>query len=438
MLEKLNLERIFTAARQRGFSHCEIFAEETLNSEIEIQGRRCETLIYEEFGISVALKNAESQHLLTTNTASTESLIALIEQTGEVFETGFDSPTPRKSFSEKLAEKTRALQVALRKTGQTEKDQRALYREKVRTFETCCDPDAIKSGQEEDAVLNLSYSIHHRGKSKIICENTARKSIAALWNEVKQEGRFPLLRQPPSWHTPWPAPAGEVTVHWSSRAVAKFLLHFLRAFEGDLFLRQLSFLGDLENPVNLNFNVEETPISQTEVDHEGTARKTVSLWENGLPANLFCDLRTASLLKRSATGHARRESFLHPPIVGFWNSKLTGKSVEPALLKRVDSGLSIEDVEIIDFDLITGQISFILSDGVLVHHGEPGEAIEPLKIKCSLMSLLESFEVFSLEHRTWGLELTKKGQSFLSEFTTPDALSLKFPIPGSVPPDHYW
>ena len=137
----------------------------------------------------------------------------------------------------------------------------------------------------------------------------------------------------------WPVPSGDIPVLWSPRALAKLFLQFLRAFEGDMVLGNLSFLTSLPFPLELPFQVEDSPDpANIPCDHEGSPTRQVTLFNEGRPKALACNNSIAEQLAVSSTGHCRRESFQSTPTVGFWNPRIRGIR-ETATSMRLSTGV---------------------------------------------------------------------------------------------------
>jgi predicted Zn-dependent protease len=272
----------------------------------------------------------------------------------------------------------------------------------------------------------------------------ARISLHLFFEDLKRRNPFQeAARRARRLKNPWPAPYGEIPVLWSAPAMAKLCLQFLRGFEGDLVLRNLSFLGELPLPLKLPFYVEDRADNiPNRCDHEGSPTRSVLVFKEGRPKALAVDKRLASELAVRSTGHCRRESFQSAPTIGFWTPRLRPELGQERpgsqLMEELQWGISVQDLEVLHFHPQTAEIRLRLTQLFLVHHGAEGESIAPVELSMNLIDLLQSLSGFSDDSRTEGFHVTKNQQRFLTEVTTPSALSHPISIPGSVPASHYW
>ena len=128
------------------------------------------------------------------------------------------------------------------------------------------------------------------------------------------------------------------------------------------------------------------------------------------------------------------------PVPGTWHARVRAAHVAENLREQLAWGISVREVEIAE-TRTPGAVRIRLSDAQLVHHGKEGEAVEPLEFEMSLEELYRQFEWFASVPETTGLpdNLSHGGRRrLLAEITTPAALSTRFPLPGAVPPQHYW
>ena len=234
---------------------------------------------------------------------------------------------------------------------------------------------------------------------------------------------------------PWPMPSGNLPVHWSAEAMGKTLLPFIRAFEGDLVLGELSFLNKASLPLETALQIAE---SSSGTDHEGIAHQPFTFFRKGQPTRLACDESTAKHFEVAPTGHCRRQSYRDKPTVGFWHPVVGSEAAEANLLQRMDRGIHVTDVEVLSFQPATGEIALNLKDCRLVHQGELGEALESTRLDTSLLQLIPSMKAFSQTQATTVMPIRKQKQSFLTQITAPEALSPELMIPGTVPSNQYW
>ncbi len=212
----------------------------------------------------------------------------------------------------------------------------------------------------------------------------------------------------------------------------------MRGFEGDLVAGNHSLLSSLALPLALNFSIADSPESPPSDYHEGSLRREVQLFDDGMPQAVATTRQVAEMLDTTPTGHCRRESFRDLPTVGFWNPRLKPKLSYDSLLDKVEWGISVRDVEVIRFSPRTSEIELELRENLLVHHGAEGEPVAPIRLEMKLGELLGSLEAFSATPETVGVMMRKHGQEFLTEVTTPSAVSSPLLLRGQVPLSHYW
>jgi predicted Zn-dependent protease len=313
------------------------------------------------------------------------------------------------------------------------------YEESIKYFEVAHEATTLRGGVEESAELSAGWILCAHGQKERHHFERCSSSIEGLFQELKAQELGAAVRRSLASVAPWPAPQGEIPILWSARALSKIQLQFLRAFEGDLVLGNLSFLTDLRLPVSLPFAVEDRPDTERlACDNEGSPRRTVTVFNQGRPKALACNNRIAQQLAVPSTGHCRRQSFQSAPTVGFWNPRVVAFETAPQFERGLDWGLSVHDVDVLHHDLATGEITLRLRDTCLVHQGEEGEPVESVVIKANLIGLLQSLEHFSADSQTIGLSVIKNQQKFITEVSTPRAISRPLLIPGTVPTSHYW
>lgn len=231
-------------------------------------------------------------------------------------------------------------------------------------------------------------------------------------------------------HQGWPAPSGTFSVVWSHNALSKLILCFLRIFEGDLVLRGGSILSKISGKLPFHFALSEETLVPS-FDHEATERKKMKIFEEGTPKTYICDRRTGERLKCESTGHCRRESFRSNPTVSFWAPQLEPYQTLKDVNSAIQSGIRVDDIEVIHFEPSTGKIIFDFSSAHFIHHGEKGERMAPLLIQSNLLDILATITHFSCTQETVVLEQLKDGQKLKVFLRTPEGLSHSFDLPGS-------
>lgn len=438
MLERVDLPKVFSAAQKKGYLHVELYAESRQETQITLQGRQQDTRLNAQEGLSLSLSNGASLQHYSTNQIDTDSLLSLVNEEPPSFTES--SACMELSDSFLLREKVQKLKTAMKKSGANLDESVApflRYQETVRHFEVCQTPDSIETGKEEKAEAHWQFNLHTKESSRAIHDLFARSSIQCFWEDLTESVMVPDL--PKSWFNPWPSPRGPLPVLWKPKAFAQIALPFLRAFEGDLVLKKMSLLHQLEKGAPLHFRVEDLPdLSSSRIDHEGSARAKTNLFEGGMAKTVACDKFVAHHFSIPSTGHARRESFLHPSSIALWSTTLIGNREKKMRVEDFSQGICIDEVQVKEFNPFSGRINLEVTDAYLIHHGEEGEALKPVTLQMSLVELLSSMTEFGEEKNRFGCLIKKQGQDILTEVHVPFAFSPELDYPGEVPPSHYW
>lgn len=438
MLDKIDLSRVFNAAHKKGFTRVELYAEEREETEISLRGRLQDTRLNTQTGIALTLSDGEASRVLSTNQVSTKALLDLLDNQMIDFTEAQALPEPQDAHL--LKERVQILKTALRKSAanlDSPKAPELRYEDVVRRFEVSTDPSHIFQGVEESANAFWKFETEAQDQKRVIQDGHSRSSVGRFWESFSENSLVPKL--PESWFNPWPSPGGPLPVLWQPKAFAKLLLPFIRAFEGDLVLKKMSFLSRMEEKLPLAFGVDDTPhVDRSHWDHEGSPLTQSTLFSDGVAKTIVCDKEIAELLQTSSTGHGRRESYLNQACVGLWNAHLKSGARQPDFLSKLAQGISIEDIVLEDFNPFSGSIQFQTKDAFLIHHGEAGEALAPARFKTSLLSILASMKEFGEMNECFGYTIRKQGQDVLTEVNVPTAFSPELDYPGEVSPQHYW
>lgn len=448
MLDATSLKRLFSAARAKGFGSCSLYAEVSAETIWEAGGKIVDSREGLSGGVSLLCHSDERSLTLTSHGFDTDSLLAKLEGKevpSAVARNDFllDCLARKYQLPSRSPERVKAaLARWLRERSQGEflVPPTLAYRERVRFYEIVHSDGNQGRGQEETSSLVSWWTLDRAGRSRRFREERLRASLAAGLAELESPRLF-VEEIERSRHATrlWPAPSGEMPVHWSSRAVARILHQWLRAFEGDRVLNQLSFMNEVDLPLPLPFSVIDRPeVGDDSCDHEGSPRRVVTLFHEGKPRSLACNRAIARQLEVPSTGHCRRESFRDAPTVGFWRPEMVPLCGEADLLSSLAWGLSVRDVSVLRFDPASPRMKLRLEDVRLVHQGAEGDRVEPVEMETDILSLLSSFSAFGNRAEPFGLRTPKGPQAVPVELVTPPAVSERIPIPGSVPKAQYW
>lgn len=442
MLENLDRKLIFQKIEELGYSSCKIYAERTITTLVEIQDKDQKSYSQESGGLSLELGkkgNGPVIHL-RTNQFSTGALLKLLGCNDAMIEPR--EPSARASQSLVLAKKLQNLQLLIRKINldnTLSSPVRFRYQDQRQVFELCTHPDRIEQGESSLGEVKVDVVSALRGKTLAFCYEMSSGDLADFERKLQCIPEEIRRRIEMGSTERWPLPEGEISVGWSSKALAKLTDCFVRGFEGDLVLKNFSFLAGTSLPLNFKFSLQEHPATKSStIDHEGEPRKPVLIFDGQKPRSLATDLFIANEFAVDSTGHSRRASFDSSSSIGFWHPILKGHSETDSILELMSEGIWVEDLEIQELDLISGHVTLHLSQAHLVHQNQIGESIEPSNWTLCLSDLMGSLSYFSKNASTLGLFHTKQKQRILTEYTTPDALSPSLRLPGSVPKNHYW
>ncbi len=435
---------ILSGAAELGYENAEFYVESTHTASVRYFGRTDEVRFHHRQGASLRAIRKGVAHRFFADSAEPETWLSLLQTHP------YRSPALPKAFAEQEEPALHPPKELIAATTELLQKTRGVF-SSASTKWAYTDIEASLS-LKEYALLRWDSPEGKPAFGKEECADfkaqwkpelaysweRSRGSIQGLLSEL-DSSFVPTVKASLQPLPAWPAPQGPLPVLWSARSVAKLQMHLLYALEGDHVLDERSFLNTHPLPLSFRFDLEDRPpASAQQTDHEGSVRRALSILKEGRPTALACHARIAQELEVHPTGHGRRESFDSPVTTGFWHAFLQAKNQKPSLLGEMTRGVSVRDLEIVDFDLTTAKIRLRLTDCRLVHHGQEGEPIEEMVVDTDLVALLESFVSFDQTLETTGMAQSKQQQKIYTELTVPAALSEAFPFPGSVPPDHYW
>jgi TldD protein len=181
------------------------------------------------------------------------------------------------------------------------------------------------------------------------------------------------------------APAGSMTVvlgpGWPGILLHEAVGHGL---EGDFNRKGVSaFAGRLGQKVasELVTVVDDGTMANRRgslnVDDEGTPTSRTVLIENGVLTGYMQDRLNARLMKMTATGNGRRESYAHPPMPRMTNTfMLAGEEAPEDILRSVTRGLYAVAFGGGQVDITSGKFVFSASEAYLI---EDGHLAAPVK-----------------------------------------------------------
>lgn len=443
MLGKLDLSLIFSKVKQAGYSYCKLYAERTTVLELEIYDKENRARHSESGGLSIELsKTGDSlPQTFRTNRLKTEEVLNLLELPYAPSEISqpICPPTAKTNLA---GEKIQKLNLLIRKINLENSLSKPVFfwfQERNQIYETATCPNEVKIGESEQGEFRVRVDSQLKGKNLSFQTHFSTGVIEDLWKELDRLlGNIQRRIQLGSTER-WPAPQGPISVGWSPSSIAKLVDGLVRGFEGDLVLKNFSFLSNLTAPLNFNFSLreKETP-PDSQIDHEGLTRRPIIILDGKKAKGLATDGKLAREFSVVPTGHSRRDSFEDPSTVSFWHPVLESPHSIGSVISEMKEGLWVEELEILELDIISGRVTLLFSQVNLVHQGEIGESVEPFSWTLSLIDLMRTMTHFSNQPQTVGLFHTKQKQRILTEYTTSAALSKHLEVPGTVPKSHYW
>ncbi|MFM8316336.1 MAG: metallopeptidase TldD-related protein [Deltaproteobacteria bacterium] len=443
MLENLNLELIFKKSAELGLSNFRIYAERTTTTHVEIEHKDQRARHMESGGLSVEYQTSLQGcwTTLRTNQFTTESVLDLLGLNPHE-EKAVKAAPKKQSDSFNLGKKISTLQLLVRKINLDNSLSQPVsfsYREKRQRFQFCSHPNRISEGEIEQGEAQFDVQSSFRGNPLCFSHKLSSSDLETLEKDLQKIPEQIQAKIQLGSTEKWPLPEGNIPVGWSCKALAKITSCFVRGFEGDLVLKNFSYLAHATLPFKFNFSIEEQPLKTNHlIDHEGSPKKNRVIFDGQKPRALATDCETAQAFAVESTGHSRREAFDRPSSIGFWHAVLKGHEPVASVLELMTEGIWVEEIEIEELDLISGYVTLNFSQANLVHQGQIGESIKPFNWTLSLEQIMGSLHHFSKESQTTGLFHIKQKQRILTEYTMPSALSLNLKLPGSVPKTHYW
>lgn len=198
-----------------------------------------------------------------------------------------------------------------------------------------------------------------------------------------------------------PAPAGKMPVVLAAEAGGTFVHEAVgHALEADLVLEGLSDLGERVGEVvaaPIVSVVDDATLpganGSFDADDEGVLAQRTVLIDRGVLVGMLHDERTARVMGARSTGHGRRESFRHRPIVRMSNTMITPGDDDPAaILRDTPRGLYVVRMGGGEVDTITGQFVFEVNEAYLIDGGALGPPVRGATLAGDAAEVLMSID----------------------------------------------
>lgn len=301
--------------------------------------------------------------------------------------------------------------------------------------------DRTRGGVLPHFRLDLAATVRRGDATSLWRRSLAAFAESALIAQL-ESARDPLadLRFVAEGLDAWPAPHGRFNVLWGPEALAAFLEPLAHGLEADQFLAgrgALPLASEQPLPAPLGFSLldDGAPVETNGIDQEGNASSPLVLVDAGGVRQLAASAALSAMLGRPATGHGRRSGAIAAPTPVLWRPRLEGRERSATLAETLGNGIVVRRCDVI---LRGTEATLVVEDARLMHGGVAGERIEAFAVRASYGALLASLRAFGDKTETVGRLRAKHGQAWITEWHLPLAASLDFPVPGSVPPEHYW
>ena len=112
-------------------------------------------------------------------------------------------------------------------------------------------------------------------------------------------------------------------------------------------------------------------------DDEGTPAQETVLIENGILRGYMQDIVNARLMRTTATGNGRRQSFAYPPMPRMTNTYMPAGDYAPAeIIASVQDGIYAEDFTGGEVDITNGNFVFVADKAQRIRNGKLGEVVK--------------------------------------------------------------
>ena len=235
--------------------------------------------------------------------------------------------------------------------------------------------------------LNISITLEANGKKETGSVGLGgRYAYDDLFNENTWKDQVhEAISQASTMLQAIPAPAGEQTVvlgpGWPGILLHEAIGHGL---EGDFNRKKISVFTELMGSLVANKEVnvyDDGTIPNRRgsytIDDEGTPSQKTTLIENGKLVGYMQDRQNARLMKTSATGNGRRQSYAHQPMPRMSNTLMANGNHNPEeILKNTKKGIYAKTFGGGQVDITNGKFVFSASEAYLI---ENGKITKPIK-----------------------------------------------------------
>ena len=251
--------------------------------------------------------------------------------------------------------------------------------------------------------LNISITLEANGKKETGSVGLGgRYAYDDLFNEkIWKDQVHEAISQASTMLQAIPAPAGEQTVvlgpGWPGILLHEAIGHGL---EGDFNRKRISVFTELMGSLVANKEVnvyDDGTIPNRRgsytIDDEGTPSQKTTLIENGKLVGYMQDRQNARLMKASATGNGRRQSYAHQPMPRMSNTLMAnGKHNPEEILKNTKKGIYAKTFGGGQVDITNGKFVFSASEAYLIENGKITKPIKGATLIGSGFEVLKKVE----------------------------------------------
>jgi len=429
MLKIDGWEKVFSKTRSQGAVSSELYVDSCIRTQLNFEAKHSHVRTFETGGSHLLWHGSAGNKSVLSSSTDSGTLLSLLSQEAPFFSSS--SPTRAELPWNSHRENHKILEQACRKTLLAQTgivEFKARYEETLKQFIFATEERGVVQGIETSGCLTAYFTVGNGVKQKTFRVRKGRTDIPSLISAL-QETWLPHFSLDKALQQPWPAPQGKVPILWSNSCIAQFTLALLWILEYQTH-KMVDNPSAIEHQLGgMCFQIIDNWKHRGNMDVEGRERVATLLIDGG---------KLVAPLRSTTPGFSRRANHRSYPITAPWEPALFGIERSPHLLKEMDFGVSVHEIEMLSLEPQTGQLTFKIIEASLVHQGLEGEHMESVQMSLSVFDLLRSLRLFSEQNSPEPLSWNQLGQELFVEVTAPQALSVALDLPGSVPLNHYW
>lgn len=447
LLQSIDLERQIAMLAQLGATEVEFYASRQTVARVRVDDRTHSISVTQETGLSVQCTRLEQRYRFLVDRFHPEAVEQCLLGTWSTKPVGIENPSHKEKDQPRVGALSQEESARLQSATHLGRgafsfgkpsvlSPELLYEEVSTDYAVRKGNSDIVWGRQSEARFDATWEIAHAGVRKTYEWSLCSHFPERLMEQLKASNR--LLQKVRSSMEPrekWPAPQGRMDVHLSRSCMARLIALFAKGFEGDKVLAGGNWLTQCELPLNIPLDLDRP--EETGADAEGVPQTEVCFFKKGRPRALAVNRALAEEIGVAPNGFSFRSGFRSKPSIAIRNLRVRCPDTRSDLLRGMQKGLHVEDLRIESFSEANGEIVATLTDASLVHQGQLGEQVEPVRVLWNLKDTLESLIAFG-QTRTHEGVLPQDETGAILDVETPDALFTSLPIAGHVPMRHYF